>query len=509
MTKPSFGTQVTVVTTQNKSVGASGVTVLAPHYLGRYEAAHPSTYNVKDRWTVYDTDDSPIQVGVYYYTGSAVTRVTTSDSTELQGMMLEATEDIAWAEKHGYQTVSAYGGFETVFQAMGAVRAYIDELFLNSANVKNTLYIATGGTVYGGARFSSAGTVVSSISKGFYLGADGTAKFDSVEILDVLNVHGIDWKWTSVAEVDRYQLSTNPSYTVGDCVALSNDRFATVMYGVSNNSMIISFSASSDTIILEAGPSLISDTSYFWGEDVAIAALGEDKIAAFLQNTLELRMYERSGTTWSMIGSALVCTSGSIYGYNQMTAINDSTVIIGVENGLLNATSATLLSYSWSGSVWSTVDSVLQITGKYYPLTSLCAVKNDEVAITYKATSTGYYNVEKYKWTSSQFTQIGQTIPISFTGDANQIACLSYNEFLYSQVSSNFLKMFHWNGDNYVEVQEKILRSDSVQQGVAVLTKEYFVISEEEYDDGDAAYYTWVKLYKFEFNSLLPYKPWE
>lgn len=175
MTKPSFGTQVTVITTREKAVGASAVTVYAPRYLGRYEAAHPTTHNVRDRWTVYDTDDSPIQVGVYYYTGSAVTRITTSDGAELQGMMVDAVDDIAWAEKNGYQTSSAYGGTNMYFQALGAVRAYIDELFANTITARESITVATGGTILS----QNYATGVS----GFQMaGETGDAEFNSVEI---------------------------------------------------------------------------------------------------------------------------------------------------------------------------------------------------------------------------------------------------------------------------------------------------------------------------------------
>lgn len=149
MTKPSIATatQVTVVTYKEKYVGASGVTVFSPRYLGKQEATHPASYNNRDHWLVYDTDDDPIQVGVWYSNDGTPTRITTSDSSELQGMMLAATEDIAWAEKHGYQTSTAYGGFETVFQAMGAVRAYIDELFANTITARESITVATGGTI--------------------------------------------------------------------------------------------------------------------------------------------------------------------------------------------------------------------------------------------------------------------------------------------------------------------------------------------------------------------------
>jgi len=150
MTKPSFGTQVTVITYVEKPVGASAISVYAPGYLGKYDSAHPTTYNEQDVWTVYATVGSTLAAGVYYYNSSVSSspiKITTSSATILQGKLISAMEDIAWAEKNGYQTASAYGGFDSVFTAMGAVRAYIDELFANTINAVNSITIATGGTI--------------------------------------------------------------------------------------------------------------------------------------------------------------------------------------------------------------------------------------------------------------------------------------------------------------------------------------------------------------------------
>lgn len=165
---------------QTEAQVETAVTTYAPRYLGKYDHAHPSSYNPGDWWLVYDTDDSPIQRGVWYSNDGTPTRITTSSSAELQAKMVSALTDIAWAEANGYGTSANYGGFDAFFNALGAVSAFIQNLFAQNIIMGSTGYLQSnnyaesGGYATAGVKIDAATGVVNSKS----------GKFVSAEIKD-------------------------------------------------------------------------------------------------------------------------------------------------------------------------------------------------------------------------------------------------------------------------------------------------------------------------------------
>jgi hypothetical protein len=101
----------------------------APKYMGRYNSAHPAVRNNGDWWMVYDTDDTPIQRGVWYDNNGVATRITTASSALLQAKFVEALTDVAWAEAQGIYGVSSNYGINTLFQSLGAVVAFFTSVF--------------------------------------------------------------------------------------------------------------------------------------------------------------------------------------------------------------------------------------------------------------------------------------------------------------------------------------------------------------------------------------------
>jgi len=141
----------------------------SPRYLGRYSASHPSSYNNGDWWLVYDTDDSPIQRGVWYSNNGTPTRITTSSSADLQGKLVAALADIAWAEANGYGKATNYGGFDTFFTALGAVNAFIQNLFAQNIILQTAGYLKSHDYAESGG-FPTAGfmlDVANQIIKGY------------------------------------------------------------------------------------------------------------------------------------------------------------------------------------------------------------------------------------------------------------------------------------------------------------------------------------------------------
>lgn len=116
------------------------VVTYTPKNLGRYEAAHPSTHSSGDWWTIYDTDDDPIQRGIWYDNAGTPTRISavsgetgyTTDAT-LLAKLSSCMADVAWCEKNSYGTASNYG-IEMFFESFGAVTAFIQQLFAQNIN---------------------------------------------------------------------------------------------------------------------------------------------------------------------------------------------------------------------------------------------------------------------------------------------------------------------------------------------------------------------------------------
>jgi hypothetical protein len=121
----------------SKLITTGGVTAsTAPSYKGRYDHAHPASPNLGDWWTVYHTDDTAPQRGVWWNNDWTYERITTASSTSIQAKFVEALTDVAWAESNSYGVAADYG-IATLFQTLGVVTAFVNELFAQSIVVPN------------------------------------------------------------------------------------------------------------------------------------------------------------------------------------------------------------------------------------------------------------------------------------------------------------------------------------------------------------------------------------
>lgn len=115
---------------------AGDITTIAPRYKGLYNAEHPTSYNNDDWWVVYDTDDSPIQRGVWYSNSGTPTRISsvygetgyTTDAA-LLAKLPSTLAAIAWAEKSGQGTASNYG-VAVFYESLAAVTAFVQNLYV-------------------------------------------------------------------------------------------------------------------------------------------------------------------------------------------------------------------------------------------------------------------------------------------------------------------------------------------------------------------------------------------
>jgi photosystem II stability/assembly factor-like uncharacterized protein len=90
-----------------------GIQVGGPVYKGRYNAAHPAIRNAGDWWLIYDTDDTPIQRGVWYDNAGTPTRLTGDDSSNAR-YFADALVDVLWATVNGYGAIADYGSITFV-----------------------------------------------------------------------------------------------------------------------------------------------------------------------------------------------------------------------------------------------------------------------------------------------------------------------------------------------------------------------------------------------------------
>lgn len=129
----------------------------APKYLGKYEASHPVAYNPGDWWTVYDTDDSPIQRGVWWSNAGTPERITTASAVALRAKLAEAMPDVAWAEAQTTYGTSTDYGISNLFSELAAVSALITTLVAKQAFIESLfsqeIVVPDGGTIryYNGA----------------------------------------------------------------------------------------------------------------------------------------------------------------------------------------------------------------------------------------------------------------------------------------------------------------------------------------------------------------------
>lgn len=198
--------------------GSSGnpVPAISAKYLGRYEASHPVSNN-GDWWVVYDTDDDPIQRGVWYNNNGTPERITVSSSSTLQAKFVEALTDVAWAEAGGYGVAADYG-IQTLFQSLGVVTAFIQNLFAQEIQATGKITGATLRTVDGycsmddqaGDEDGYKGITVS--SQPINESSPGGTVLQMVNLYNILTgrVPSLYWKsWINGAWVGTMSFSTN------------------------------------------------------------------------------------------------------------------------------------------------------------------------------------------------------------------------------------------------------------------------------------------------------------
>jgi len=119
-----------------EAAAKAAIPTYAPKYIGRFLNGHPSSFNPYDWWLIYATSDTPIQRGVYYSLAGTPTRISaavgeTGYTTDqmLLAKLPAAMADVAWVESQGTYGASTVYGIAAFFISLGAVIAFITQLF--------------------------------------------------------------------------------------------------------------------------------------------------------------------------------------------------------------------------------------------------------------------------------------------------------------------------------------------------------------------------------------------
>lgn len=188
-----------------------------PKNLGRYEAAHPATHNPGDWWTVYDTDDDPIERGIWYDNAGTPTRISavsgetgyTTDAA-LLAKLASCMADVAWCEKNSYGVAADYG-IAMFFESFGAVTAFIQNLFAQniilgeSGYLKSHDYAESGGSPTAGFMLDVANQIIKAYGTNFVNTYIKNAQIIDAVISGILSTSEIETKkavtvtWTAPA----------------------------------------------------------------------------------------------------------------------------------------------------------------------------------------------------------------------------------------------------------------------------------------------------------------------
>lgn len=385
------------------------ITTNAPKYLGRYLASNPASYNNGDWWTVYDTNDSPIQRGVWYSNNGTPARITTSSSTELQGKLIAALGDIAWAEENSYGIASDYG-FSAIFQSLGVVTAFINSLFAQYIKVQ------TGGSIRGGDRYDESGTTVDGTKPGFFISASGGCKVAGIEF-EGSQGGGVQWGVSDVAG------STSITSTRGVIAALSSSRMAylSTRYSLGTFTPALQCYAYNGQGFTALGTSLSLTAGV---ESAYIARLSSSRVAA--QAGITLGAYDFSGSGWSLVGSTL-----DITGYTLLCQLDASSVVC--------ASGTSIRIYTFSGGAWSATDTdtiAISPDGGALMAPGLVALKTNTTAHIYSYVTGSWTSLASY---TTDRDSLGETTAINGTD-------LIMDE--YSTTYSHSLIMLRYSGSS-------------------------------------------------------------
>ena len=362
----------------------------AARYLGRFEAAHPGSFIAGDWWTVFDTDDTPIQRGVWYSNAGTPARITTDSSFTLQAKLASTITDIAWAEANGYGVTSDYG-VENLYQVLGAVSAFIENLFAQAITVP------TGGRIrYETGAGVNKRAVQLADEKIDWIDTPDTTPSSPEQLRARIGRLGVNGAILMNGEFMTTQ--ENPQWGAEALLytgSLVFDTFPAIHSSKVYGQRAAYHRSASDNYLVER---VWTGTS--WGAETVIASAICQVPCYWLGDDGLLRLaYSKGGVLVERI------MSGSSWGPEVTIGGNspDPVTYCVFPDGLLQvfyrqSSTTNIYRKEWNGSAWSAPIAVTGITGGYINIVKL---KNGEIWVAYTRASDGYA-VER-RWEGSSW----------------------------------------------------------------------------------------------------------
>lgn len=150
-----------------------------PKYIGKYNQIMPTTYNRGDWFLIYGTSDSPLVRGLYIVGADLQFNKLTDDISTNGVYFLSAMSDILSVVNDGYGELSVYGNI-----------TYIENLATNTIMTNYLLgeNAQFTGTVRGGTRFNTDGTINDDTKQGYILLPSGNLIASNVELSGSISV---------------------------------------------------------------------------------------------------------------------------------------------------------------------------------------------------------------------------------------------------------------------------------------------------------------------------------
>lgn len=403
-----------------------------PKYLGTYNAVHPTFPKVGDWWLVYDTDDSPIQRGIYLNVNGTYTRQTADSGEATQYFLATASDILSLANNVSpdYGTAADYG-FSNFVPFLAANDAFISNLFAQYIKVQ------TGGSIRGGNRYDENGTVVDGTVPGFYISASGACKVAGIEF-DGSQGGGVQWGAPAL-------IGSALTVSNGDSRICPLDANTVAFQGfVGGNNIMRTYKWSGS-----AWTQLGGDTNIGTIGLSAICQLNSTDIAFIDASNLQLRTYRWSAGagTWAQVGAGL-----TISGIFQAALTPLSATDVALSNGRQTGETYDFLrTYRWSGSSWAQLGSSLTVSGIGQTRIATLSASKIAMATNVSGVLGSVRELRTYEWSGSAWQKIGASLTISGAA-VTDIAAMNGSDIVFIDEVYDVFKMYRWSGSAWSQI---------------------------------------------------------
>ena len=423
------------------AIAAAGANVpaLVPRYRGRGPSDGVGPTHLVDNDTCLIWSTTSAMCGIYMWSSGAwQNQYAVPPTTQ---MISDAWVDIIWAVQAGYPSnddagCKRYmGSASNYFTLLAANVAFINQLFAQYIKVQ------TGGSIRGGDRYATDGSIADGTKPGFYIGASGACKVAGLTF-EGSQGGGVQWAG-SINSIANFMQpvggaaggaiaamsSTSLAFIDSTGGKLRHYSFNGYSFTMDGNEFTLAVGAAALCTLNATDIALVDATNkslrcYRWdgtnwslvGSGLAIATVGTPALAAisatdvaFVDTTnAQLRRYTFNGSTWSMVGSGLNLAAMT---YPFLAALSGSTV------AFCDNSTATLRTYAWNGSTWALSGNPLSV-----PIGAICGINGSDI-VKFQATGTVKSIIHVYRFDGASWGEIATSYWYDTNAGGNPCVC--------------------------------------------------------------------------------------